>query len=132
MRNHKDARKRRVLGVLSATFLLASAAGVRGARAGADRAGRRLGAAVSADTDGRQVGRPRLQDSTMQWPAEPQRLPEDAPNILIVLLDDVGFGVSETFGGEVHTPTLARLARKASPTTGSTPPRSARRRAPRC
>lgn len=52
----------------------------------------------------------RLQDSTMQWPAEPQRLPADAPNILIVLLDDVGFGISETFGGEVRTPTLARLA----------------------
>jgi arylsulfatase A-like enzyme len=52
----------------------------------------------------------RLQDSTMEWPAEPQRLPSDAPNILIVLLDDVGFGVSETFGGEVHTPTLSRLA----------------------
>ena len=52
----------------------------------------------------------RLQDSTMQWPVEPQRLPAGAPNILIVLLDDVGFGISETFGGEVRTPTLARLA----------------------
>ncbi len=53
---------------------------------------------------------PRLQDSVMQWPAEPQRLPKDAPNILIVLLDEVGFGISEAFGGEVHTPTLDRLA----------------------
>ena len=53
---------------------------------------------------------PRLQDSTMIWPDQPQRLPKDAPNILIVLLDDVGFGVAETFGGEVHTPTLDRLA----------------------
>lgn len=53
---------------------------------------------------------PRLQDSTMAWPDEPQRLPKNAPNILIVLLDDVGFGVAETFGGEVHTPTLSRLA----------------------
>ena len=52
----------------------------------------------------------RLQDSTMVWPNEPQRLPKDAPNILIVLMDDVGFGVSEAFGGEVHTPTLTRLA----------------------
>ncbi|MDQ6438167.1 arylsulfatase [Mesorhizobium sp. LHD-90] len=52
----------------------------------------------------------RLQDSTMAWPQEPQRLPDGAPNILIVLLDDVGFGISETFGGEVHTPTLTRLA----------------------
>lgn len=56
------------------------------------------------------VARPRLQDSTMKWPAQPQRLPKDAPNILIVLIDDVGFGVADTFGGEVHTPTLSKLA----------------------
>ncbi|MBW2463433.1 MAG: arylsulfatase, partial [Deltaproteobacteria bacterium] len=36
--------------------------------------------------------------------------PEDAPNVLIVLIDDIGFGVSETFGGAVRTPTLSRLA----------------------
>lgn len=54
--------------------------------------------------------KPRLQDSKMQWPQEPQRLPKDAPNILIVLVDDVGFGIADTFGGEVHTPTLTKLA----------------------
>ena len=58
------------------------------------------------------VAKPRLQDSTPKWPAQPQRLPKDAPNILIVLIDDVGFGVAETFGGEVHTPALTRLARE--------------------
>jgi len=56
------------------------------------------------------IVRPRLQDTTMKWPAPPQRLPKDAPNILIVLLDDIGFGVAETFGGDVHTPTLTKLA----------------------
>ena len=56
------------------------------------------------------VAKPRLQDSKMQWPQEPSRLPADAPNILIVLIDDVGFGVADTFGGEVHTPTLSKLA----------------------
>ena len=56
------------------------------------------------------VATPRLQDATMKWPAQPQRLPEDAPNILIILLDDIGFGVAETFGGEVRTPTLTKLA----------------------
>ena len=56
------------------------------------------------------VAKPRLQDSTMKWPEQPQRLPADAPNILIVLVDDVGFGISETFGGEVHTPTMTKLA----------------------
>jgi arylsulfatase len=58
------------------------------------------------------VAKPRLQDSTMKWPQQPQRLPADAPNILIVLLDDTGFGVSETFGGEVHTPTFSKLAKE--------------------
>ncbi len=46
----------------------------------------------------------------MKWPAEPQRLPADAPNVLIVLLDDTGFGVSEVFGGEVETPAFKKLA----------------------
>jgi len=46
----------------------------------------------------------------MQWPETPQRLPDDAPNIVIIMLDDVGFGVSEVFGGEVETPALSKLA----------------------
>lgn len=54
--------------------------------------------------------KPRLQDSVMKWPQLPRRLPAGAPNVLIVLIDDVGFGVADTFGGEVHTPTLTRLA----------------------
>ncbi|MEI6891241.1 MAG: arylsulfatase [Pontiella sp.] len=58
------------------------------------------------------VTKARLQDSTMQWPKAPSRLPADAPNILIVMLDDVGFGISETFGGEIHTPTFDRLAKE--------------------
>ena len=57
------------------------------------------------------VVKPRLQDSTMKWPKQPQRLPADAPNILIILIDDIGFGVTDTFGGEVHTPALSRLAK---------------------
>lgn len=56
------------------------------------------------------VAKPRLQDSTLKWPEAPQRLPKDAPNILIVMLDDVGFGIAETFSGEVHTPALTKLA----------------------
>lgn len=56
------------------------------------------------------VVRPRLQDSKMKWPEEVKRLPADAPNILIVLLDDVGFGISETFGGEIETSALQKLA----------------------
>ncbi len=46
----------------------------------------------------------------MKWRVAPERLKPGAPNILIVLIDDVGFGLPDTFGGEVHTPTLSRLA----------------------
>jgi len=36
--------------------------------------------------------------------------PAGAPNVLLILLDDVGFGQTSTFGGPVNTPTLQRLA----------------------
>ena len=36
--------------------------------------------------------------------------PEGAPNVVIVLIDDIGFGATETFGGVIETPTLSRLA----------------------
>ena len=35
-----------------------------------------------------------------------------APNVLVILLDDVGFGASSAFGGPVNTPTAERLAEK--------------------
>jgi arylsulfatase A-like enzyme len=37
--------------------------------------------------------------------------PKKAPNVVIVLIDDVGFGATSTFGGPIQTPTLDRLAR---------------------
>ena len=43
-------------------------------------------------------------------PIEPLRPPTGAPNVLIVLLDDVGFGASSAFGGPCQTPTAERLA----------------------
>jgi arylsulfatase len=43
-------------------------------------------------------------------PIAPIRPPAGAPNVLIVLLDDVGFGASSTFGGPCSTPTAERLA----------------------
>ena len=43
-------------------------------------------------------------------PIEPLLPPEGAPNVLIVLLDDVGFGASSAFGGPCNTPTAERLA----------------------
>jgi arylsulfatase A-like enzyme len=55
------------------------------------------------------VAGPTLQESSMKWRKEPERLKPGAPNVLVVLIDDVGFGVPDTFGGEVHTPALTRL-----------------------
>ena len=55
------------------------------------------------------IAKPRLQDSVHKRRVEPSRLPKDAPNILIILIDDVGFGMPDTFGGFAHTPTLTRL-----------------------
>ena len=52
---------------------------------------------------------PTLQESTHQRRVEPDRLPKGAPNVLIVLIDDAGFGVPDTFGGFANTPTLSKL-----------------------
>ncbi|MGW6006643.1 arylsulfatase [Oerskovia enterophila] len=43
-------------------------------------------------------------------PIEPLLPPPGAPNVLIILLDDVGFGASSAFGGPCSTPTAERLA----------------------
>src|SRR4051794_40394259 len=43
-------------------------------------------------------------------PIEPLRPPAGAPNVLIVLLDDAGFGCASAFGGPCNTPTADRLA----------------------
>ena len=55
------------------------------------------------------IARPRLQDSVHKRRVEPDRLPKDAPNILIILIDDAGFGTPDTFGGFAHTPTMSKL-----------------------
>ena len=43
-------------------------------------------------------------------PIMPLRPPKGAPNVLIVLIDDAGFGSSSAFGGPCHTPTAELLA----------------------
>jgi len=48
-------------------------------------------------------------ESTPEWPALPTA-PKGAPNVVIILLDDVGFGQASTFGGPVQTPALDKLA----------------------
>jgi len=50
-----------------------------------------------------------LADSTEWWP-QPVRAPAGAPNVVWILLDDVGYGASSAFGGEVSTPAMDWLA----------------------
>lgn len=45
-------------------------------------------------------------------PIEPLRPPDGAPNVLLVMIDDAGYGASSAFGGPCRTPTLERLAEK--------------------
>ncbi len=51
-----------------------------------------------------------IQDSTPSYPL-PVKAPKDAPNVLVILLDDVGFGMCGTFGGPVPTPNMDKLAK---------------------
>ncbi|MGH8203531.1 MAG: arylsulfatase [Steroidobacteraceae bacterium] len=45
-------------------------------------------------------------------PAKPaSRLPAGTPNVLIIMLDDVGPALPDTYGGPIHTPTLTRIAK---------------------
>jgi arylsulfatase len=43
-------------------------------------------------------------------PIKELRPPKGAPNVLVILIDDVGFGASSAFGGPCNTPTAERLA----------------------
>lgn len=47
-------------------------------------------------------------DSVPAWPALPIR--DDAPNVVVILLDDVGFGQLGSYGGTIRTPSIDSLA----------------------
>src|SRR5208283_4950620 len=49
------------------------------------------------------------ENSKPYWPARVVP-PKGAPNILLIMTDDVGFGAPSTFGGVIPTPTLDRVA----------------------
>jgi Sulfatase len=74
---------------------------------------------ATSTIDGRQIPPPPgafggtinldAQTSTPYW--QPQVVPpKGAPNILLILTDDVGFAAPSTFGGVIPTPTLDRIA----------------------
>ena len=51
------------------------------------------------------------EESEESWP-EKKRPPKDAPNVIIFLLDDVGFAQVGSFGGLIETPNIDKLADK--------------------
>src|SRR5579875_2791633 len=59
----------------------------------------------------RGVMNPDVRKSVEDWPAD-LKAPKGAPNILLILVDDVGFSATHTFGGAINTPTFDNLARE--------------------
>src|SRR4029077_12805171 len=51
-----------------------------------------------------------IKEAKASFPA-PVTAPADAPNVVIIMTDDTGFGHPSTFGGPIPTPTLDRLAK---------------------
>jgi arylsulfatase A-like enzyme len=52
-----------------------------------------------------------IRESTPDWSAFlPDRAPEGAPNVLVVLYDDTGLAAWSPFGGRINRPTLQRWA----------------------
>lgn len=56
------------------------------------------------------VGRTAAESAPPSWPQSP-RPPANAPNVIVILTDDVGFGAASAFGGPIPTPTFDMLAR---------------------
>ena len=54
--------------------------------------------------------------------------PKGAPNVLLIMTDDQGYGIAGTFGGVIPTPALDRIAKAGLRYTEFNPRRSARRR----
>jgi arylsulfatase len=52
-----------------------------------------------------------IRDSTPDWgPFLQPQAPEGAPNVLMIVWDDVGYGAMDVFGGPIETPTMRRIA----------------------
>src|SRR4029077_18468243 len=52
-----------------------------------------------------------IRDSEPDWaPFEPPRAPDGAPNVVYIVLDDVGFSAMSCYGGPIETPNIDRIA----------------------
>jgi hypothetical protein len=74
-----------------------------------------------------------IKDSVPDWEPYTQPIaPEGSPNIVFVVLDDVGFSAMEPYGGLIETPNIQRIADRGLAYTGSTRLRCALRPARVC
>ncbi len=63
-------------------------------------AGKRFGGSINVD----------IRDSEPDWsPFEPPKAPDGAPNVLYIVLDDVGFSAMSNYGGPIPTPNIDRI-----------------------
>ena len=54
-----------------------------------------------------------IRDSVPDWsPFEPPKAPDGAPNVLYIVLDDVGFSAMSSYGGPIETPNIDRIVSK--------------------
>jgi arylsulfatase A-like enzyme len=52
-----------------------------------------------------------IRDSVPDWaPFEAPRAPDGAPNVLCIVLDDVGYSAMSAYGGPIEVPNIERLA----------------------
>jgi arylsulfatase len=65
---------------------------------------------IHDDRDGGRITYDAKDPASSFPPIEPVRPPKGAPNVIIALIDDAGFGSSSAFGGPCETPTAERLA----------------------
>ena len=110
----------RMFGRLSGVAIVALVAHWSAGPAFADQVNGELGApSATRSIDGTALPAPTLpfggviKDDALQstpWWAPRIVPPKGAPNVLLVLVDDAGYGVPATFGGVIPTPTLDRIA----------------------
>ena len=57
-----------------------------------------------------------IRDSEPDWsPFEPPKAPDGAPNVLYIVLDDVGFSAMSCYGGPIETPNIDRIVDERRP-----------------
>jgi hypothetical protein len=106
--------------LLSAMLAIAVMAVATSARAQVQTTGTPGSPSATTTIDGKQIPPPPMpfgglinesvKDSKPYWPPRVVA-PKGAPNILLIMTDDQGYGISSTFGGVIPTPAMDRVAK---------------------